>query len=139
VTEPSTAGQPPRQTMAERYGDAPRRHQLPLLVTGFVVGLVLLGWLGRAAWLHSTPEVSGRLASYDVVSTHRVRAVVDVSRPGGGSVTCTVSAQADDHVTVGEDDVTIATGQAGEVQTTMTLRTDREATSVSVTDCRPAD
>lgn len=139
MNEPASGDQAPRQTLAERYGVASRRRRLPLLVSGAVVGLALLGWVGWAAWLQSTPEVGGRPASFNVVSTHRVLVVVDVVRRDGGSVTCTVSAQAVDHVTVGEDDVTIATGRSGEAQTTIALRTDREATSVTVTDCRTAD
>ncbi|MBA3234236.1 MAG: DUF4307 domain-containing protein [Propionibacteriales bacterium] len=122
--------------MAERYGVVPTRRQRLPLVLGVLVSLVLLAWLLWAAWSHSTPAVAGGLTSYDVVSSHQVRVVVDVSRQDGDPVTCTVSAQAEDHVVVGEDDVTFPAGPARTVQTTMTLRTEREATSVAVTDCR---
>jgi hypothetical protein len=102
------------------------------------VALVLLGWLGWAAWVQSNPDVSGGLRAYDVVSAHEVHVVVDLTRRTGDAVVCDVLAQADDHSTVGQAQVRAAAGQPGPLRLEATIRTEREATSASVSNCRTA-
>lgn len=122
--------------MDERYGvRTPTQRRRTLVVVAAVV-LVLLGWLGWAAWFHSRADVGGRLRSYDVVSPHEVRVVVELSRQDGQSVVCDVTAQAEDHSTVGEAQVSAPAGTATVVSATTVIRTDREATSASVANCR---
>ncbi len=139
-TRPSAAERRARpvaggQTMAERYGvPSPRRIRVGVALVAVVVS-ALLAWLLWTAWVHATPAVSGRLASYDVVSAHRVEVSIAVSRSGTAAVECTVTAQAEDHTVVGEDVVEISAGASDEVTVAASIRTDREATSASVRNC----
>ncbi len=122
--------------MDERYGVRPPNQRRLALVAVAAVVLFLLGWLGWAAWEHSRPDVGGRLRSYDVVSAHEVHVVVELSRPAGESVVCDVTAQAEDHSTVGEAQVRAPAGTETVVRVTTVIRTDREATSASLSNCR---
>jgi hypothetical protein len=122
--------------MQERYGV---RSAASRRVTATVVGVVAalaLGWLGWAAWSQATPDVDAALRSFDVVSDHEVEMVVDVHRESGDVVRCDVSAQADDHSVVGEDDIVVPAGDQGDLRVSVTLRTSRRATSATVHDCR---
>lgn len=121
--------------MDERYGvRTPNQRRLTLVAVA-ALALALLTWLGWAAWSHSRPDVKGQVNSYEVVSPHEVTVVLDVHRRSSAAVTCTVQAQAEDHVVVGEDEVEIPAGDPGDVQASASLRTDREATTATVTRC----
>ncbi|MGH3446622.1 MAG: DUF4307 domain-containing protein [Nocardioidaceae bacterium] len=122
--------------MAERYGQASSASKLFGLVAVVLVVCVALAWLGWAAWNHSSPEVTGRVHSYDVVSPHEIDVTLDVYRPDGDAVTCTLRAQAPDHSIVGERTVRLPAGASGEKTIKATLKTDREATTATVVDCR---
>lgn len=126
----------PRQSMAERYGasSVPRRRTAIGAVV--VLAAVSLAWLVWAAWVHATPAVSAELHSYDVVSPHEVAVVIDVRRQSPDEVQCLVRALAEDHSTVGEQVVHVPAGQVGDVRFEATVRTDREATTALVSDCR---
>ena len=127
-----------RQTLDERYGvESPTRRRVKQVAVAAVV-LALLGWLGWAAWSHSQGDVAGRLKAFDVVSEHEVEVAVVVSRPAGQAVVCDVIAQAEDHSTVGEGLVKVPAGDVRDLTATATIRTDREATSVTVSNCRAA-
>lgn len=122
--------------MDERYGVAsPTRRRATQLAVA-ALGLLLLGWVAWAAWEHGRSDVSGVLTAYDVKSAHAVRVVVDISRGDDAAVVCDVTAQADDHSSVGEGRVKAVAGGANQVTATVTIRTDREATSVTVSNCR---
>ncbi len=122
--------------MEERYGVRPPRHRT--LTLGAVAGAaaVALGWLLWVAWIHATPDVRGELRSFSVVSEHQVDLVIDIQRTQGASVLCMVKAQASDHVIVAEDEIEVPLGEAGNLVFEATIETEREATSVTVTDCR---
>lgn len=128
----------PRQTLEERYGvESPTRRRVRQ-VAAAAVALAFLGWLGWAAWEHSRSDVGGRLSSFEVVSAHEVEVHVEVTRHDGQAVVCDVAAQAADHTTVGERQVRAPAGDADQLTVTSTIRTDREATSVTVSNCRTA-
>ncbi len=128
-----------RQTLEERYGvESPTRRRVKQVVAA-AVALVLLGWLGWAAWSHSQTDVTGRLKTFEVVSTHEVEVGVVLTRQAGQAVVCDVAAQADDHATVGEGQVTAQAGDDTELTATAVIRTDREATSATVSNCRTAN
>jgi len=142
ATEPDSSepsGVVHRQTLEERYGvESPRRRRTRQVAVA-AIALVLIGWLGWAAWEHSTGDVTGRLTTFDVVDEHTVRIGVVVTRPEGQAVVCDVVAQADDHTTVGEDTITAPAGDAAQLTVTATVRTDREATTATVSNCRTGD
>jgi hypothetical protein len=120
--------------MAERYGvRSPRRRLLTVAVVA-VVAVVLLGWLAWAAWVQGTTSVSGQVVAFDVVSPHRIDVTVQISHPADAAAQCTLQAQAVDHTVVGQVIVSVPAGdREGKVSTT--VKTDREATAASVTDC----
>ncbi len=124
-----------RQLMAQRYGAASPRNQRLVAALSVLLALALLVWLVWAAWSHATPDVSGELQGYQVVSAHEVTVTLQVRRAGREAVVCTVQAQAVDHTVVGEDAVTVPAGAAGDVTFEATLRTDREATTATVSGC----
>ncbi len=132
-----TAARP--QTLAERYGTEPPNRRRARLVAVAAVVLVLLGWLGWAAWEHGRADVSGQLKTYDVVSPHEVEVTVVVTRHSGQAIVCDVVAQAEDHSPVGEGVITAPAGGDDQLTATATIRTDRAATSVTVSNCRSAD
>jgi len=136
VTQPAGAAEGVAgQTLDERYGRRAGSRTLGMRVAVGAVVAVLLGYLMWTAWFHSQPTLSGKLRTYDVISPHEVRVTLDVFRPDGVAATCTLRAQASDHSVVGEDEVLVAAGEPGTSSLTTVLRTDREATSISVVDC----
>jgi hypothetical protein len=133
MTEPSPTTE---ELLAARYGErSPRRRRLVIIVVG-CLAVVSLAWLGWAAWVHSNPAVDGGLESFDVVSAHEVTVVITVRRDSGAAVECTVQARAADHLLVGDQRVTIPAGDSGNVRFVGSISTEREATTVTVTDCR---
>ncbi len=128
-----------RQTLDERYGvESPTRRRAKQVVAA-AVALALLGWLGWAAWSHGHTDVTGRLKTFEVVSIHEVEVSVVLTRHQGQAVVCDVVAQAEDHATVGEGQLNAPAGSSSQLTVTATIRTDREATSATVSNCRNAD
>lgn len=133
MTEPRPTTE---ELLAARYGVRPPRQRRLLLVVVGSLAVVALAWLGWAAWAHSNPEVDGGLESFEVLSPHEVKVVITVRRDSGDSVECTVQARAADHVLVGDQQVTIPSGESGSVRFVGSITTEREATTVTVKDCR---
>lgn len=99
--------------------------------------MVFLGWLGWVMITHGNPAVTSSLVSFDVVDQHTATATFTVVRRSADvEASCLLRAQAPDHSVVGE--LNLAVGPGGDEVSTLTetLRTEREATSVSVVGCR---
>ena len=124
-----------RQTLEQRYG-APASGR-GLLVAAGVLAAALLAWLVWVA-LSGGTRVDATVQSFQVRSPHSVALVVTIHRSDESPVRCTVSAQAEDHSVVGEDVVELPAGAARDVRVERTLRTDREAVAVRVSDCAVA-
>lgn len=127
------------QQMARRYGtDRPRRRGL-LVALSALLATALLVWIAWAAWFRSEPAIEAQVFAYDVVDTHETRVRVDVrfrdERVEGG---CLLRATAADHTIVGELNLTVAElREAGDDW--ISVRTEREATTVSLVRCTEAD
>jgi hypothetical protein len=121
--------------MSDRYGAAsPARRRVVILVSG-VVGVVALAWLAWATWFESTPDVQSSLRTFKVVDTHSASASVAVhTRNEDVEASCLVRAYGDDHSVVGELNFRVAR-VSGTTVRTVTLRTEREATSVELVGC----
>jgi hypothetical protein len=130
--------------LADRYAGA-RRGRLVVVVAATVVAVAFLGWLAWSTWSYSTPEIRSELVSYEVTGEHEAVALVDVHMRDGSIVgTCTLQAFATDHSVVGErvfevpgpdegpDEGTVD-GDGGTM--TITVRTERRATSVELVGC----
>ncbi len=99
---------------------------------------VFLGWLAWTAIAHSTPEVESELLSFDPVDAHTVTARVAIDRRDDDvEATCLVRAFAEDHTIVGELSW-MPDGEARE-EDDVTIRTDRQATSVELVGCTTDD
>jgi hypothetical protein len=125
--------------MSDRYGaDSPARRRMVVIASG-VVGLVALSWLAWVVWFQSTPDVQSALRSFEVVDSHAVTASVTV-KPHDADVvaTCLVRAVGRDRSVVGELTFRV-TGVEGTVRRDVTVRTEREATSVEMVGCTTKD
>ena len=122
--------------LATRYGtERPARRRLLVAVVA-VVAVAFLGWLAWAAIFHSRPLASSELVGFEVVDDHTTTATVTVDRRTTGVVaSCLVQAQASDHSVVGELSFDVGPDQPETATLTRTVRTEREATSVSVVGC----
>ncbi|MBS2936769.1 DUF4307 domain-containing protein [Nocardioides sp. J2M5] len=120
--------------LADRYGSPARwRRPVTIAVTA-ALAVVGLTWLAWAAWFHGTPEVTSEVVTYEVVSDHAIDARVDVDLTEGVTASCRVRAYAEDHTTVGELAFEPVDGT-----NTVTIRTERRATSVEKVGCTTAD
>jgi len=119
------------QTLTERYA-APPAWRRPVTIASVVaLAVVGLAWLAWAAIGQATPKVDSELVTFHVVDEHSVTARVDVTVASGTThPSCTVQALASDHSVVGELQFTPRSG-SNEV----TVRTEREATAVTVPGC----
>ena len=120
--------------LADRYGRSGRSRRRIIVGSG-VVGVVALSWLGWVVWSHSTPEVQSVLRSFEVVDSHAVTADV-VVQPSSQEVraNCLVRAFNEDHSVVGELNFDVE-GVRGSTTRTVTVRTERAATSVELIGC----
>lgn len=126
---------PEADLLAQRYG-TPSRSRRRLLVGAVVVlAVVFLGWLAWAAWFHSNLDIRAEIGGYDVVDAHEIRAKVDVVL-GDDDVdgTCLLRASAADHSIVGELNLRVRE-HVDSGDPWVSVRTEREATSVSVARC----
>ncbi len=124
--------------LADRYGTPGPARRRTVIVASGVIGTVALAWLAWAAWAQGTPDVQSSLRSFDVVDTHTVTAVVIVKpRSSEVSANCLVRAFAADHSVVGELNFKVA-GESGTTVREVTVRTEREATSVERIGCTTA-
>ena len=125
--------------MSERYGTAdPARRRLLIAASG-LVGLVALAWLAWATWFQTNPDVQSSLRTFEVVDAHTVTASVAVRTSDTHvDANCLVRAVGLDHSVVGELNFRVS-GVSGTVHRTVTLRTEREATSVEMVGCTTKD
>lgn len=70
------------------------------------------------------------------MSAHEVRVEVALHRRTTEAVVCDAGAQADDHAIVGERELEVPASDDHDVQVSITIRTEREATSATVSNCR---
>lgn len=136
MPDPDTGIEPTSaELMEQRYGSGRRVPRRVLVLSVAVVAALALGWLLWIAWHHANPAVRGELSSYEVVSDHEVRVVIEVRRDSSASVECTVRAQAESHGIVADQAVTIPAGSDEDVRFSTTVPTERRATAVTVSDC----
>ena len=122
--------------LAQRYG-APRATRRRLVAAGSVlIAVVFVGWLVWVMLDHGRPAVTSDLISFDVVDQHSATATFTVVRRSPEvEASCLLRAQATDHSVVGELNLSVGPGGSEVTTLTETLRTEREATSVSVVGC----
>lgn len=95
-----------------------------------LLAAVFVGWVVWAGWIHATPKVESELVGYDVVDVHTATARVEVARHTDDPARCLVRATSVDHTPVGELSWVPVDGRND-----VTIRTEREATSVELVGC----
>jgi hypothetical protein len=129
----------PDERMVQRYGTDRSRGRAVVVALSAVVATAFLVWLAWAAWFHSDPAIEAEVVAFDVVDTHETRVRVEAQfrddRVEGG---CLLRATASDHTIVGELNLTVAElREAG--NDWIPVRTEREATTVTLVRCTEAD
>lgn len=120
----------PAVDLADRYGRRASRRPLAITLT-VLLAAAFLGWLAWATWFHATPEVRSEFISFTVHDEHRVTAVVEVDLDDGArDPECVLRVLAEDHSVVGERAFEPVDGR-----NTEEIRTEREATSVTLVGC----
>lgn len=122
--------------LATRYGtNRPLRR--PLIITGVVLlASVFLGWLIWTMLFHGRPLARSELVAFEVMDQHSAQATMTVvRRTPEVEASCLLRATASDHSVVGELNVAVGPGEPATSTLTRTLRTEREATSVSLVGC----
>ena len=128
----------PSELLAQRYGaDRPRRRAV-IVVLVAILAAVFVGWVLWAAWQHSNPAIDADVSAYRIVDEHRAEAkVVARYRDADTDGTCLLRATAEDHTIVGELNITADELRAAK-GTWIPLRTEREATTVTLVRCSGA-
>ncbi len=124
-----------RARIAARY---PKRGPLDVLVTVIAsvavvaaIGIVILAGLQRA-----DPPVVAMVRQFDVTSPHEIAVAIVVQRSDPSqAATCSMFAQAVSYERVGELEVDIPPGAEELTRVELTMKTLKEATSVSVERC----
>ncbi len=124
-----------RAAMPERYGPPPRIPRSALVAVVALVATAGLGWLLWAATASSTPDVTGGVTGYLVVSDARTDVTIEVRRRVSEAVTCEVYAQAEDTSVVGERSVALAADSPGTTTTTVSIATLRRAVTARLRSC----
>ncbi len=112
----------------------PRAALAGLVAAGTAIGL---GWLVWAALGHSTPDVSGQVSAFEIVSDTRVELTLTVQRANPSvPAICRVIAQSTDFQPVAEREVEVPASAVALADLQVELTTLRRATSASVSGCR---
>jgi hypothetical protein len=120
--------------LSERYGAPAPWRRRTVLVVAVVLAAAFLGWLGWAVYEHSTPQVTSELETFSIDDDHSATAVVVVTLDSADvKAECTVRAYAADHTNVGERTFTPDPSKGR--RQTVTIRTERRATSVESLGC----
>ncbi|MBE7323938.1 DUF4307 domain-containing protein [Nocardioides sp. Y6] len=121
-----------KDELAQRYGAPSSRRRVVAYAVSALLAVVFLGWLGWAAFFHSTPTAESRVVGFDSdPEPHSIEATVHVELDGVDEAECLVRALSVDKAVVGELSFT---GRQG--QQVVTVRTERSATSVDMVGCR---
>jgi len=117
-------------TLEDRYGTVRAGRRRLVLGVAAVVVAAFAGWLAWATWVHSTPQVDSEFLGFSVIDDNAATALVSVALDDGVEARCLVRALAADHNIVGELSFVPRDGRND-----VTIRTEREATTVTLDGC----
>lgn len=104
-----------------------------------VLGVLLLAGVGWLGWRSLTgDQVSAQVVAFKAVSDQAVEIHLEVHKPAGATVVCTLRSQDADHDEVGRKDVRLAQ-HAGQVDTVVTVRTTGRGTTGELVGCQTAE
>lgn len=120
----------------QRYGARTPHRRLILVAFSTVLVTAGLAWLTWVIAFHGRPMARSDIVSFAVVNQHEATATVAVVRRDREvEASCLLRAQAADHSIVGELSFRVGASHDATTTLTRTLRTEREATSVSLVGC----
>jgi hypothetical protein len=117
--------------IAQRYAAQPSPWPKTFFAVGLLLVVALAGWILWAVWIHSTPQVSSTLVTWEVVDDHTATASVQIDlQSDAKNPNCLLRAYAADHTVVGDASFVPEDGR-----NEVTIRTERLATSVEKIGC----
>ncbi len=125
---------PPATDLSDRYGRSPSRWRPLRHLTVAVIVLASAWWVVWAMLEYSLPDVKGEVVTFEVIDEHSVEATLDIVLADGVEATCRLRSMAEDKNTVGDLSFTPHAGR-----NTVTVRTERRATSVDLINCTAND
>lgn len=137
---------PPASPPEGRYGKGDRRFDRDadaaadrtLRRVAIVLGVLLAAGIGWLGWRSVTSHpVSAQVVAFKTVSDQAVEIHLEVHKPAGKAVVCTLRSQGSDHDEVGRKDVRL-TQHAGQVDTVVTVRTTARGTTGELVGCSEA-
>jgi hypothetical protein len=121
--------------LSERYGRTNHRQRVVALVLIVVLGATSIGFVGWVALLQSTPQVQSRITYFAFPDDNTAVARLTVVRESESTIaTCRLEAVSEDHMLVGETDITVTTGPTTQ-SVEVTIPTERRATTVTTDGC----
>jgi hypothetical protein len=121
--------------LSERYGRTNPRQRVIALVLIAVLAATSIGFVGWVALLQSTPQVQSRLTYFQFPDDNTAVARLTVVRETPSTIaTCRLMAVSEDHMLVGEAEITVTTGEATQ-SVEVTIPTERRATTVTTDGC----
>lgn len=131
--------QHPDPAVAERLDrryPAPRTSRTAAIVAILLLAVIGVGWVVWVGVDHATPQVSGRLDTYEVVSDDSAHFTLRIERTDlDATANCRVIAQAENFERVGELTFVVGPDEPGLVVIDETIKTFRRAVSVSLDGC----
>lgn len=122
-------------TLAERYPTHPRRRRV-IVAVSVLLAVLGLAWLLWTATVRATPDVAGRIKSFQVVDDTRAEAVLTVDRRDPGKpARCQVFSQAVNYERVGELIVDVPAGTNRVTDVPISVKTFRRPTTVALDHC----
>ncbi|UQA93381.1 DUF4307 domain-containing protein [Streptomyces halobius] len=123
-----------------RYGrSADQRTDRKLKIIGGVLGVALVGVVGWAGASYiSGQDLSGRVITWDAVSDSAVTVRLEVVKGKDDTGVCTLRSQSENGAEVGRKDV-IIDQRTEQVDTEITVRTTKRATTAELVGCTVAD
>ena len=123
--------------LSERYGArSTSQRRVLVLVLGVLVTAFLV-WLVWVMLVHGRPLARSEQISFRVLDENTaVTTLTVIRRDRNVQALCLLQAQSADHAVVGQRSFTVGPRQPATTTVRKTVRTEREATSVSVVGCQ---
>ena len=124
------------EDLAHRYGTTTANRRRIVVAAVVALAVVGLAWLTWVIAFHGRPLAQSDLVSFQVNDEHSAQATVTVvRRTDDVAASCLLRATAADHSIVGELNFTVDAARPETATLTRSIRTEREATSVSLVGC----
>jgi hypothetical protein len=122
--------------VAQRYASQNSLRRPLVIAAVGILAVAALAWLVWVMLSYGRPMARSELVSFTVAGEHAAEATLSVVRRDQEvRASCLLRAQAADHSIVGELNFTVGPAEPETTTLTKSMRTEREATSVSLVGC----